>query len=108
MKKKIGLMLLGVLVVSQVSVLAYTEIGNGTRGTAYGTVYAGETVNKAMTNYTLANMNANGVARLYVPGVGNIDRVATRTSTKASATYTYNGSSAAGDHRHYYTDGLVN
>lgn len=58
----------GILVVSQASVFAWTSVGNGTRGTAYGTVYAGEVNNIAMTNYTLTNMNANGRARVYVPG----------------------------------------
>lgn len=101
-------MLLGVLVVSQVSVLAWTSVGHGTRGTAYGNVFAEDTANKAMTSYTLANMNANGRARIYVPDYGsNYGPVAYSGCLKSSTSYTFAGSSGTGSHTHYYTEALV-
>lgn len=107
MKKKLGLMLLGALVVSQVTAFAYTNVQDGTKYANYGTVFAGGAVNISMTNYTLTNMNARGTARLYVPGIGNIDKTATSSYKKASAQYTYVGFQTEGAHNHYYTESLV-
>ncbi|WP_346867743.1 MULTISPECIES: hypothetical protein [unclassified Clostridium] len=101
---------MGVLVVSQVSVFAWTSVGNGTRGTAYGTVYAGDVNNIAMTNYTLTNMDGSGKARIYVPEYGNVYGLSvsrTTTSKKSSASYTFYGFSSTGQHTHYYTEALI-
>ncbi|MGN9161408.1 hypothetical protein [Clostridium sulfidigenes] len=99
---------MGVLVVSQVSVLAWTSVGHGTRGTAYGSVFAEDTGNMAITNYTLTNMNANGRARVYVPNYGNEDGLVAKPGyLKSSASYTFYGISDTGKHTHYYTEALV-
>lgn len=64
MKKKIGLMLLGVMVVSQVSAFAYTTIQHGSRATVYGNVSAYDSLHIVYTDYNLTNRNANGLAKL--------------------------------------------
>ncbi len=108
MKKKIGLMLLGILVVSQVSVFAWTNFGDGTRGTAYGSVFTGDTGNRVNASYTLNNMNANGRVRITVPNYGsNESLVASRTRTYVSTSYTYAGFSVTGAHTHSYSEALV-
>lgn len=108
MKRKISLMLLGVLVVSQASVFAWTSVGHGTRGTTYGKVYAGDVNNRAMTDYTLTNMSANGRARIYVPDYGsNYGDVARPGNLISTTSYTFGGFSTTGTHTHYYTEALI-
>lgn len=95
------------LVVSQVSALALTNVGHGTRTVNYGKVYAGDANNIAFTSYTLSNDNARGLARVRVPYIGSFDAYASKNNRVARASYTFRAFDTTGNHTHCYDESLV-